>query len=178
MQICASTSQQLWQRRQYQSASCSPLHGKATLAFCLTQLHEAMTVPVGDKYPVVRYHSLVVDEASLPSALVAIAWTAGPTRAVRPAKACPGLSSAGVLQRHADILMGLAHRELPLYGVQFHPESIATSFGATLLSNFRDMTAAHHSLSLPRPVASCDSNGEPSSCPRRLTSCTLCSLLE
>ena len=148
------------------------------MAFCITQLHEAVTLPAGDKYPVVRYHSLVVDEASLPSALVAIAWTTGPTRAVRPAKACTGLSSTGVQQHHADILMGVAHRELPLYGVQFHPESIATSFGATLLSNFRDMTAAHYSLSLPRPVASCDSNGESSSSLIRLTSCTLCALFE
>ena len=174
----ASTNQLLRQCEQYQPVPCSPLHCKALVACGITQLHEAMTLPAGDRYPVVRYHSLVVDEASLPSALVAIAWTTGPTRAVRPAKACTSLSSTGGQQHHADILMGLAHRELPLYGVQFHPESIATSFGATLLSNFRDMTAAHHSLSLPRPVATCDSNGEPSSCHRCLTSCTLCSLLE
>lgn len=144
----------------------------------IAPLHEALTLPAGDKYPVVRYHSLVVDEASLPSALVAIAWTSGPTRAVRPAKACTGLRTTGVQQHHADIVMGLAHRELPLYGVQFHPESIATSFGAALLSNFRDMTTAHHSLSLPRPVASCDSNGEPSSSLRCLTSRTLCGVLQ
>ena len=141
-------------------------------------MHEALTLPTGHKYPVVRYHSLVVDEASLPSALAAIAWTTGPTRAVRPAKACTSLSTTGVQQHHTDILMGLAHRELPLYGVQFHPESIATSFGAILLSNFRDMTAVHHSQSLPRPVPSCDSNGVPSSSLRRLTSCTLCGVLQ
>ena len=109
----------------------------------------------GKDYPVVRYHSLVVDEATLPDSLAAVAWTTGPTRAVRPAKAPAGLGTADhQLQQshHADIVMGIAHRDLPHYGVQFHPESIATAFGSALLSNFRDLTAAHQAPPVPRPV--------------------------
>ena len=109
-----------------------------------------------------RYHSLVVDEATLPESLAAIAWTTGSTRAVRPAKSALRLGTGEVQQQplqHADVLMGLAHKELPHYGVQFHPESIATSFGAALLSNFRDLTAAQQALSVPRPVPSPEANG-------------------
>ena len=114
-----------------------------------------MPSPAGKDYPVVRYHSLVVDEATLPESLAAIAWTTGPTRAVRPAKAAvgPGLAEHQLQHsHHADILMGIAHRELPHYGVQFHPESIATAFGSALLSNFRDLTCAHQAPPVPRPV--------------------------
>jgi len=71
---------------------------------------------------VVRYHSLVVDEATLPPCLQRIAWVEG--------------SGSGVL-------MGLAHVTWPHYGVQFHPESIATTFGDALLRNFRTLTEAH-----------------------------------
>ena len=102
-----------------------------------------------------RYHSLVVDEATLPESLAAVAWTTGPTRAVRPAKAALRLGVAGrqLQQSHqADIVMGIVHRDLPHYGVQFHPESIATTFGSALLSNFRDLTCAHQAPPIPRPV--------------------------
>ena len=107
----------------------------------------------GKDYPVVRYHSLVVDEATLPESLAAVAWTTGPTRAVRPAKAAAGIAEHQPQQsRQADIVMGIVHRDLPHYGVQFHPESIATTFGSALLSNFRDLTCAHQAPSVPRPV--------------------------
>ena len=109
----------------------------------------------GKDYAVVRYHSLVVDEATLPASLTAVAWTTGPTRAVRPAKPALGLGEAEhQLQQsqQADIVMGIAHRDLPHYGVQFHPESIATAFGSALLSNFRDLTSAHQVPPAPRPV--------------------------
>ena len=59
-----------------------------------------------------RYHSLIVDRATLPDALEVTAELADGT------------------------IMGLQHRELPLHGVQFHPESIATQDGKALLSNF------------------------------------------
>jgi len=59
-----------------------------------------------------RYHSLVVERSSLPEELQVDAW-----------------SDEGVV-------MGLRHRELPLYGVQFHPESILTLQGKPLLANF------------------------------------------
>ena len=69
-----------------------------------------------------RYHSLVVEWATLPDCLEATAWTC-----------------------HADgrphAIMGLRHRELPVAGVQFHPESILTQHGHALLKNFLAMPA-------------------------------------
>lgn len=67
---------------------------------------------------VVRYHSLVVDNETLPPCLEKIAWT------------------------HDGVIMGLQHKQRPLWGVQFHPESICTEHGQTLLENFRDITLA------------------------------------
>jgi len=59
-----------------------------------------------------RYHSLIVEPASLPACLTVTARTA------------------------EGVIMGLAHRQRPVYGVQFHPESIATEHGHRLLRNF------------------------------------------
>lgn len=62
-----------------------------------------------------RYHSLAIDRASLPGTLEVTAWT------------------------DDGEIMGVQHRDRPLYGVQFHPESIATQFGHELLANFLDL---------------------------------------
>jgi anthranilate synthase component II len=62
-----------------------------------------------------RYHSLTVERASLPEALAITAEVADGT------------------------IMGLAHRDLPIHGVQFHPESIASEHGHALLRNFLDL---------------------------------------
>jgi anthranilate synthase component II len=70
-----------------------------------------------------RYHSLVVERASLPACLEVTAWTE--TAAGEP-----------------DLIMGLKHKSLPIEGVQFHPESILTSCGKQLLKNFLDDTVA------------------------------------
>jgi anthranilate synthase component 2 len=59
-----------------------------------------------------RYHSLVVERESLPGCLIANAWLDDGT------------------------IMGLRHRDLPIHGVQFHPESIASQHGHALLRNF------------------------------------------
>jgi para-aminobenzoate synthetase len=67
-------------------------------------------------FDAVRYHSLVV--ADVPAALRVTAWAPD------------------------GVVMGLEHRERPLYGVQFHPESVLTEHGARLLANFRDLTRA------------------------------------
>ena len=64
-----------------------------------------------------RYHSLVVDPATLPDCLEITAWT---------------LDYSGKL----DVIMGLRHRELSVEGVQFHPESILTEHGHAMLQNF------------------------------------------
>jgi anthranilate synthase component 2 len=59
-----------------------------------------------------RYHSLVVERESLPDCFAVTAET------------------------ESGLIMGLAHRSLPIHGVQFHPESIATEHGHHLLENF------------------------------------------
>jgi para-aminobenzoate synthetase len=70
-------------------------------------------IPQG--FEVVRYHSLCLAEP-LPDSLERTAWT------------------------EDGVVMGVAHRDRPSFGVQFHPESICTSHGETLLRNFRDLT--------------------------------------
>ncbi len=64
-----------------------------------------------------RYHSLVIEQASLPDCLEITAWT---------------LTETGAM----DEIMGVQHKVLPIYGVQFHPESILTRQGHDLLRNF------------------------------------------
>lgn len=72
-----------------------------------------------DAYEATRYHSLVVDDATLPACLEVTAWTEGQDGA-------------------REYIMGLRHREHPVEGVQFHPESILTEHGHALLKNFLD----------------------------------------
>jgi anthranilate synthase component 2 len=64
-----------------------------------------------------RYHSLVIEESSLPDCLEVTAWTLTP-------------------EGERDEIMGIRHRDLPVQGVQFHPESILTRHGHELLRNF------------------------------------------
>jgi len=91
-----------------------PVHGKTSAI-----AHDGRTVFAGlpDPMTATRYHSLVVESASLPDALEVSAW-------------CDG-----------DVIMGLRHRDLPVEGVQFHPESILSDQGRALLRNFLGMTA-------------------------------------
>jgi anthranilate synthase component 2 len=85
----------------------SDVHHKGTGVF------EGLPSP----FTATRYHSLVVDPATLPDCLEITAWT---------------LDEAGEL----DVIMGLRHRELNVEGVQFHPESILTDHGHAMLQNF------------------------------------------
>ena len=85
------------------------MHGKASQV-----RHDGKTIFAGlpDQFLAGRYHSLIVERKSLPSCLEVSAVTAD------------------------EIIMGLRHREMKVEGVQFHPESILTSDGKQLLSNF------------------------------------------
>jgi anthranilate synthase/aminodeoxychorismate synthase-like glutamine amidotransferase len=85
-----------------------PVHGKTS-----TVEHDGRTIFAGlpDPLTVGRYHSLVVDESSVPAGLE-------------------------VSARGGGVVMGLRHRELPAEGVQFHPESVLTDEGRALLQNF------------------------------------------
>jgi anthranilate synthase component 2 len=94
----------------------SLMHGKTSPIF-----HTGKSVFAGlpSPFTATRYHSLIVERASLPPVLEVTAETDG-------------------------IIMGLAHRELPMAGVQFHPESIATEHGHRLLANFLDLAGIAH----------------------------------
>ena len=70
-----------------------------------------------DRFEATRYHSLVVDKATLPECLEITAWTE---------------NDDGSMEQ----IMGLRHRSHPVEGVQFHPESILTQHGHALLKNF------------------------------------------
>lgn len=85
------------------------MHGKTSPVF-----HGETGLYAGTKSPLqaMRYHSLIVERKALPAALAVTAHTAD------------------------HLIMGLRHRELPVEGVQFHPESIATPEGPRLLANF------------------------------------------
>ncbi|KRG72347.1 anthranilate synthase component II [Stenotrophomonas terrae] len=85
--------------------------------------HEGKGVFAGlpDRYEATRYHSLVVDKNTLPSVLEITAWTENPDGSM-------------------EEIMGLRHREYPVEGVQFHPESILTQHGHALMKNFLDRT--------------------------------------
>ena len=91
----------------------SVMHGKTSAIH-----HNGEGVFAGLKQPfeATRYHSLVVDKATLPSTLEVTAWTEK--------------------DGEVDEIMGLQHRELSIEGVQFHPESILTEHGYDLLKNF------------------------------------------
>lgn len=86
-----------------------PMHGKTSEIH-----HDGRTIFAGLPSPFVatRYHSLIVERASLPECLEVSAWT------------------------EDGVVMGLRHREFPIEGVQFHPESILTQAGRPLLRNF------------------------------------------
>jgi anthranilate synthase component 2 len=92
-----------------------PMHGKIS-----TVRHFGTSVFKGlpERFQATRYHSLVVDRSSLPNTLTITAETEDGT------------------------IMGICHREHPVHGVQFHPESIATEHGHALLKNFLDLAKA------------------------------------
>ncbi len=107
---------------------------------------------------VYRYHSLVVDPGTLPACLEAIAWSHGTHHAVAT-EASGGVDSASAASDARDsgsasspacsanepapLIMGLAHRTRPHYGVQFHPESVCTTYGMHLVLNFARLACAH-----------------------------------
>ena len=85
------------------------MHGKTSPVF-----HDGRDLFMGmpNPFAATRYHSLVVDRPSLPPCLQVTAWT------------------------DDGLIMGLRHRDLPVWGVQFHPESFVTERGMDILANF------------------------------------------
>ncbi len=86
-----------------------PMHGKLSV---ISHGNGDVFAGLPSPFRATRYHSLVVDRATMPDALVPTAWT------------------------EDGLVMGLRHRSLPVFGVQFHPESIASQHGHDLLANF------------------------------------------
>ena len=87
----------------------APMHGKVGRVE-----HAGSDVFAGlpSPFEAARYHSLIVERATLPPVLEVTAWS------------------------EDGLVMGLRHRTMPLFGVQFHPESIASEHGRELLANF------------------------------------------
>ncbi|XP_076901399.1 aminodeoxychorismate synthase, chloroplastic-like [Bidens hawaiensis] len=90
-------------------------------------------------FKVVRYHSLVVDAKSLPKELIPLAWTCS-TDTVSSLVDQKFDLNAYKSQTDMKVLMGVMHFTRPHYGLQFHPESIATCHGSRIFKNFRDIT--------------------------------------
>lgn len=88
------------------------MHGKTSM---ISHQGENVFAGLPDPFEATRYHSLIVKRDTLPDCLKITAETDN------------------------GVIMGLAHKELPVYGVQFHPESILTSEGKHLLKNFLEL---------------------------------------
>jgi len=87
----------------------APMHGKLS---AVTHDGTGILEDVPSPFNATRYHSLIVDRATIPDVLVPNAWTGD------------------------GIVMAMRHRDLPIFGVQFHPESIASEHGHRILANF------------------------------------------
>ncbi len=95
-----------------------PMHGKVSpVRHGDTDIFAGIPSP----FEAARYHSLIVEASTLPPSLEATAWTEDGT------------------------IMGLRHRTLPIFGTQFHPESIASQHGHTLLANFLAIAGGRNS---------------------------------
>jgi len=92
------------------------MHGKTSMIF---HTGEGVFRGIDNPFEATRYHSLVVARDTLPESLIETAWSA--------------FDDGG---ERRDEIMGFRHRDWPLEGVQFHPESILTRHGHDLLKNF------------------------------------------
>ncbi len=90
------------------------MHGKTS---AIRHSGKGVFADLPNPFTATRYHSLAVEQASLPDCLEVTAWT------------------------DDGEIMGLQHRSRPVHGVQFHPESIATEGGHKLLGNFLELAA-------------------------------------
>jgi anthranilate synthase component 2 len=98
------------------------MHGKTSM---IHHTGQGVFAGLPDPFEATRYHSLVIEQASLPECLEVTAWTAG----------------------EPNEIMGVRHREYAIEGVQFHPESILTRHGHDLLRNFLSDRASDGSSS-------------------------------
>jgi anthranilate synthase component 2 len=107
----------------------APMHGKLSR---ITHTAKGVFKGLPKTFEVTRYHSLTVAPDSVPDCLAVTAKTAD------------------------GVIMGLQHKRLPVHGVQFHPESIASEHGHALLANFLDLAGLaprRRNAANPRPAA-------------------------
>lgn len=103
-----------------------PVHGKLSeICHGSSGIFRGINAP----FQATRYHSLVIDRGSLPGELTVTADT------------------------EDGLIMGVVHKSLPVHGVQFHPESIASEHGHLMLQNFLDIAAAWNASTGRRPSA-------------------------
>lgn len=88
------------------------MHGKTSLIY---HYQKTLFKNIPNPFEATRYHSLLVEKKTLPDSLEITAWT------------------------KAGEVMGLKHKKYPLWGVQFHPESILTRAGKAILNNFLNL---------------------------------------
>jgi anthranilate synthase component 2 len=101
-----------------------PVHGKLS---GISHSNSGIFRGINGPFKATRYHSLVVDRASLPGELIANAET------------------------EDNLVMGMMHESLPVHGVQFHPESIASEHGHLMLNNFLELAASWNTRRGRRP---------------------------
>jgi anthranilate synthase component 2 len=104
------------------------MHGKTTM---VAHTGHPLFATLPSPFEVMRYHSLVVAPGTLPGELELTAWSDD-----RPA---------------GSEIMALCHRELPVYGVQFHPETVGTDHGKRILSNFLGLVNGARPAVTPGP---------------------------
>ena len=95
----------------------APMHGKSSL---IQHDGSALFEGISNQFQVGRYHSLVIDPESLPESLLTTAWADDGT------------------------IMAVKHSQHPVFGVQFHPESILTHSGYRILANFLVLAGLEH----------------------------------
>jgi anthranilate synthase component 2 len=103
-----------------------PMHGKRSR---IEHRGETLFYGINGPFEATRYHSLIVDRASINADLRVTAWTGD------------------------DLIMGLSHLRHPVHGVQFHPESIESEHGRVILANFLELAQRWNQRSRPRPMS-------------------------
>lgn len=103
----------------------SPMHGKVS---DVEHRGEGVFRGINGPLRATRYHSLIVDRETCPAQLTVTAET------------------------RDGLIMGLSHRTLPIHGVQFHPESILSEHGVTIMRNFFDLAGAWNAARRDNPV--------------------------
>lgn len=92
------------------------MHGKTSM---ITHADTGVFKGLNNPFEATRYHSLVIEQSSLPDCLEITSWTENEDGSM-------------------DEIMGIRHKEYPIQGIQFHPESILTEHGHDMLKNFLD----------------------------------------